>query len=83
MSDKHLKEANKILGIKETKPPEDTRYVCGANCLWHDNINKVAKHPTAGRPCCPHCLGVLFEHLTDRGFWEPIEQYAKDTNNPH
>ena len=79
---KFLTEANEILGIKEPKPPDDPRYVRGAICLWHDNIDKTAVHPEAGIPCCPHCLGVLYEHPTAKEFWEPIEKYAKDNNKP-
>ncbi len=61
---------------------KDTRYVYGVGCLWHESIHKVAKHPTAGLPCCPHCKGMLLELPNEEAFWTPIKKYAEDYNNP-
>ncbi len=38
----------------------DTRIVYGATCTWWGSIDKVGSFN--GLPCCPHCMGMLFEH---------------------
>jgi hypothetical protein len=58
---------------------DDTRYVYGLGCLWHDSIDKVGKTgnfamykgmPHPDTPCCPHCGSILFEAVSAEAFYE-------------
>lgn len=49
----------------------DTRYVYGARCTWHGPISAVGRRQSGGHtlPCCPHCLGMLFEY-PNKATWD-------------
>lgn len=54
---------------------KDERIVYGARCLWWDSIDKAAQNKM-GIPCCPRCLGVLYEVPSEAMWMESVERYA-------
>ncbi len=60
---------------------EDTRYVYGINCSWHDSIHKAATRHESGLPCCPICAGMLMECETEEKFFKGAEEMNFTTPN--
>lgn len=61
----------------------DTRIVCGANCIWWDSIDKVGSLTAKSGfsiPCCPHCHSVLYEMPSIESWWEMVDTYEKAGN---
>ena len=50
----------------------DTRYVYGADCMWHGSISEIGKRE--GLPCCPHCKGMLLETATPNIWWDQVDR---------
>lgn len=47
---------------------KDTRIAFGAQCTWWDTIDKASQRGS-GIPCCPYCMGVLYE-VPNMEVWE-------------
>jgi hypothetical protein len=59
----------------------DQRVVCGVQCTWWDDIDKVTVIPNRtgshGKPLpgCPHCHSPLFQVPSKTDWWKTMLQY--------
>lgn len=58
---------------------QDTTYVFGIDCTWHDTAANagVSRFGTTEVPCCPKCASLLNQLASSGEFWSMVRRHAQ------